>query len=991
MMKRLMCLLCLVFLLSEARALEFNFEDGKQGWHLVEGWFGNWRLPRKRARKASNMTELGEAMLGTNPWFSGIIESPVFLIEGPEATFLLGGAGAPHACITLHTEDGKEVLRMNVPQGKAPDTASAYVPKPRKWDLSDRVGKKAFIRVWCEPTGQEIIKRGNSNIHESYVIFDNFKVNGSVDKEATKKRLKNIAAQKKESIDAIKSELGDIIFVVRKFYREGHWYANIGHWSGDANKRMFHDGARLCRMNIASGKVETLFEDPKGGIRDPQVHYDGKKVIFSYRPGGSEYYNLYEMNLENPGKLKRITNAPFDDIEPTYTAEGKIIFVSTRCKRWVPCYYTEVAILYTCNADGSGVRQLSANVEHENTPWPLPDGRILYTRWEYVERSVMDFHHLWTTSPDGARQQIYFGNMHPGYVMIDAKPIPQSQKVVSIFSPGHGRCEHHGSVAIIDPGKGPDDKSSVQNIGWHRLSRDVYPVGRKGFLTAKQHTLTLMDYEGREEVVFSLSDEEKKQNYWCSEPRPIMARKRERVIPAVADLKKSTGTLVLEDVYVGRNMKGIKRGDIKKLLVLEYLPKSINISNWSEPCSKFTHNHETILGTVPVEKDGSASFEVPALTPIFLAALDENDLCIKRMQSFLTVQPGEMLGCVGCHEERMQAPKTPTKRSIAMTKKPGKITPIKDIPYVFDFPRDIQPILDKHCVACHDYDKTEKGGPRSGGVVLTGDRNGMWSHSYTHLTWKQVTTGSRMGNNAPYTTGSGGSPLMKKIDGTHPSKSPTGHKVKLSEHEKKMIRLWIDTGGIFSGTLAGEGTGMIYFQLTRRGECYKWFSMPKGWPEKLKAANEVVNNRCVGCHEGKSSPRIFNLDITRERKDKGQKVYSSEARLNLTRTDKSLLLLAPLAQKAGGYGKCGRKQKQSVLADKNDEDYKKLLAYVDVLKEALNRNKRFDMAGFKPNEHYVREMKRYGIIPESYNRATDDIDVYEMDRKYWDTVRWKPE
>jgi hypothetical protein len=419
-------------------------------------------------------------------------------------------------------------------------------------------------------------------------------------------------------------------------------------------------------------------------------------------------------------------------------------------------------------------------------------------------------------------------------------------------------------------------------------------------------------------------------------------------------------------------MKGIKRGAIKKLLVLEYLPKAINISNGSEPCGWFTFNHERILGTVPVEADGSASFEVPALSAIFLAALDENDLCIKRMQSLLTVQPGETLGCVGCHEERTQMPRTAATYSLAAKRPPSKITPIEDIPYVFDFHRDIQPIFDRHCVACHGLEKTEKGGPRSGGCLLIGDHSNVYSISYSSLRMNQQMI-LMNGNAAPYEAGSSASKLMNKIDGTH-------HGAKLSEHEQKMIRLWIDSGCIYSGTLAGEGTGMIYDKLRKRPDCYKWFSMPETWPSALQAANEVVRRDCTGCHE------LFNLDLTMARQ------FVCNDAVNLTRPEKALLLLAPLGKNAGGLGYCRKGEgSHAVYKSKSDPGYEALLDYMNVLKEAQDNNKRYNMPGFKPNEHYIENMKRYGIIPADYDPKTQDIDVFKTDRDYWESVRWKPQ
>ena len=106
--------------------------------------------------------------------------------------------------------------------------------------------------------------------------------------------------------------------------------------------------------------------------------------------------------------------------------------------------------MHRCDADGRNIRQISANIEQDNTPWPLPDGRVLYQRWEYVDRSQVHYHHLWTANPDGTAEMVYFGNLHPGTVMIDAKPIPQSNKVVAIFSPGHGEREHDGAITVVD-------------------------------------------------------------------------------------------------------------------------------------------------------------------------------------------------------------------------------------------------------------------------------------------------------------------------------------------------------------------------------------------------------------------------------------------------------------------------------------------------------------------------------------------------------------
>ena len=160
------------------------------------------------------------------------------------------------------------------------------------------------------------------------------------------------------------------------------------------------------------------------------------------------------------------------------------------------------------------------------------------------------------------------------------------------------------------------------------------------------------------------------------------------------DLAKKNGKLLLADVHICRNMEGVKPGEIKKLLILETLPKPINFTGGMDPLTyggSFTL--ERIVGTVPVEPDGSAYFEVPALRSLFFVALDENDMSVKRMQSFLTVQPGETMSCVGCHEQRTQAP--PSRDILAMRRKASPVEPVAGVPDVIDFPRDIQPILNR--------------------------------------------------------------------------------------------------------------------------------------------------------------------------------------------------------------------------------------------------------------------------------------------------------
>jgi len=368
-------------------------------------------------------------------------------------------------------------------------------------------------------------------------------------------------------------------------------------------------------------------------------------------------------------------------------------------------------VLHRCDADGSNLRALSSNNEHDNTPWPLPDGRILYTRWEYVDRSQVHFHHLWAANPDGTAQMTWFGNLNPGITMIDAKPIPGTDRIVASFSPGHGQREHDGVITVVDPRGGPDAKEFARSISKGAHFRDPWAFSEDCFLAASRGTIVLMDGTGRTEELVRLPAEDLAAKLECHEPRPLVPRPREPVIQPRAKPEDTSGRMLLADVNHGRNMTGVKVGEIKKLLVLETLPMPVHYTGGMEPISYGgTFTLERILGTVPVESDGSAYFEVPAMRSVFFVALDENDMAVKRMQSFTSVQPGEMMSCVGCHEHRSQTPRADFHTTLAVRKPAAKIEPICDVPEVFDFPRDVQPVLNALCTDCHGYVKTARGG-----------------------------------------------------------------------------------------------------------------------------------------------------------------------------------------------------------------------------------------------------------------------------------------
>ncbi|MBT3199671.1 MAG: hypothetical protein HN350_07120 [Phycisphaerales bacterium] len=786
---------------------------------------------------------------------------------------------------------------------------------------------------------------------------------------------------------------------LRKSFPQGHYYANFGYSCGDENLWLHgKDGGRLCKLDVASGKVAALLDDPKGAVRDPQVSYDAKKVLFSYRKGGTHYYNLYEIGVDGKN-LRQITKGAWDDIEAAYLPDGGIVFASARCKRYIGCWLAQTAILFRCDGDGKNMRMLSSGSFTENTPSVLPDGRVLYTRWEYVNRDPVVFHHLWTMNPDGTNQAAFFGNMHPGGVFIDARAIPGTDRVVFINSPGHGRNEHLGYVATVTDKNGPDDKSSMRNISKQRDFRDPCAVAKDAFLAARGNEIVLMNASGATEVIHTAS-------VMVHEPRAVVVLDKPRLVPSRVDLSKTTGTMMMSDVYIGRNMGGIKRGAIRTLLVLEDLPKPANFhGGGSQPLGHgVTSTLKRVLGTVPVESDGSAHFEVPAMRSIYLAALDENGLSIKQMRSFITLQPGEKLSCVGCHEQRTKAPDVAAMGKLkAMGRAANVIKPQAGIPQIPDFPRDIQPILDRHCIKCHNAKD------RKGNVILTGDRGPVFSHSYYELffQWQIKDTagdpangsGRQKGNDKPYTTYSSASALMKKIDTHH-------NKVKLSDLERNTVRLWIDASAQYPGTYAAIGTGQV-------GGCWganKYVRvMADKWPDTAPAV-EAVERRCGKCH-GRKLPRQVTDRIPVSFADmlswtRPLTRFSRHRVYNLTNPEKSLMLIAPLSKVAGGYAK-GHPGDAKVIRENiteapkaikhpvifshvTDPDYLKILTHIKAAKTKLDEIKRFDMPGFKPNSHYIREMKRYKVLDPAFDLKTQKIDVYKMDEIYWRSMWHKP-
>lgn len=801
-------------------------------------------------------------------------------------------------------------------------------------------------------------------------------------------------------------DVREVLFAVRQPSFDGHWYANFGYYACDANSYPFPlgSGGALRILNLDSGEVRTVFEDKNGNIRDPQIHYDGKKCIFSYLKAGTKHYNLYEINLDGTG-LRQITSGDWDDIEPTYLPNGDIVFPSSRGKRWVQCWLVGVAMLHRCGPNGENIHMISSNPEQENTPWVLPNGQLIYMRWEYVDRSQVHYHHLWTSNPDGTKHQAYFGNQHAGICMLGAKPIryradvkPEDRKyaVVCTFSPGHGRREHYGAITLVDPKNGPDDMDSIRTISVHNDHADPWAFSEDAFMAVRQSKLQVIDGDGRECTIYQLPQEEIDQKFWIADPQPIVTRQREPIIADVVDenqqpdeLGQQYGRIAMADIYSGRQLKEIPKGTVKELLILEPLPIPVHYNGGMMSVSAGgTFSLERVIGTVPVNPDGSAYMEVPANRSLLFIAMDQAGKPVKRMHSFTTIMPGENAICIGCHEERTEAPTAANQLQLmkVMSKEPDRPKKIEGIPEVFDYMRDIRPIIDKYCLECHNETRSE------GKFDLNSDlyANSSFVRSYSNLSNRD---GGYLGDNrnrpmsnfAPYEIGSSASKLVKLIETGHPD--PEGKKrVEMNPADQKTVRYWIEAGANYCGTYAADGCGLLSWGYTPFNAEGRDMNDPKfadrDWPE-CRTMQEAFARRCNSCHNGEKRLPDYFTDSSR---------FHPTWTVNLSYPEKSRLLLGPLAKDAGGNQRCGKKdekgnwQSDPIFKDTSDPDYQIILAAIlRAQKFIMEEQTHFSLKPFVPNPAYAREMVRYGALPPDYKIGTP-IDPYETDQKYWKSL-----
>jgi hypothetical protein len=609
-----------------------------------------------------------------------------------------------------------------------------------------------------------------------------------------------------------------ILFVVRPQYKPDHHNTATMFQTGEINTGSFQGGGAIKALDLAAGgRVTTLIETAEGMVRDPEVHFDGERIVFAMRRNIDDDYHIYEMRADGT-RLRQLTfAASVADIDPLYLPDDRIAFGSTREPKYCMCNRHIMCNLFCMDGDGANIHQIGKNTLHEGHPVLMPDGRVLYDRWEYVDRNFGDAQGLWTVNPDGTNHAVFYGNntWSPGGA-IDARAVPGTHGVLCVFGSCHDRP--WGALALLDPQLGVDGRSPVVRTwpadaidlvqeagprpdvyGFDDFKRvqpkyeDPYPLSDKYFLCSRltgrgeQMGLYLIDVFGNEVLVHA-------EGPGCFDPMPLGPRLRPPVVPSRRHFEPKAGTFYVLDVYEGTHMAGVERGAVKYLRVVESPEKRFwTRTEWGGQgvhCPAVNwHGFENkrILGTVPVEADGSAYFEVPAGKFVYFQLLDANKMMVQSMRSGATIQPGELMGCVGCHESRQTSvPEQQGAMPLAMKRPPSRLDGWNGPPRLFSYIEEVQPVFDRHCVRCHDY------GQEAGGKLnLAADRTNTFNTSYNELWRKKAIAAIGAGPadiQRAYSWGAHASRLVKVLRDGHED-------LDIPVEDFERIVTWIDING----------------------------------------------------------------------------------------------------------------------------------------------------------------------------------------------------
>lgn len=685
---------------------------------------------------------------------------------------------------------------------------------------------------------------------------------------------------------------------------------------------------------------ETVLIDgrlPPGCAMHADVSFDGARIVFAYAdhtvPRDQWQFSLYEIGVDGTG-LRQITGRdddPFyssrcaaiagtgpedarpseighhgasigsgggrmtvlcEDYDPCYLPDGGIAFISTRNQGGVRCHngdrYCPTYLLYRCDADGSNIRQLSYGEANEWDPVVMPDGQILWTRWDYINRPVIPTLGLWTIRPDGTAAGHYFGNYTPNPCRIcQARPIPGSHKVVATTA-GHHTI-HAGALILIDRLIATDGLAAILNLtpeaafpesegdspvsfgSPYPLSEDLYlaefssdpfPGSMARLPAHNAYGIYLIDTLGGRELIY------RDPEISCFEPLPLKPRPVPPAIPsaAVENETQATGVFYLQDVY--RSSQDLPRGAIRWLRVNELIPQPAQRVPYSSAV-RF-EVLKRVVGTVPVDDSGSVAFEAPAGVPLQFQALDQDGLAVLTMRTFTHLQPGEIAGCVGCHEHRATSP--PIHRQPPAIGQILQLAPPAGPRYPggLSFAKTVQPVLDRYCLDCHGLKQTDGNINLLGTFDATEQKVAAAFHSLLPSTaYASLTRGNRLVSIAQY----GGETWYSQPKdyfahgGTLAGLLLSGHEgVELDPESRQRIIDWLDLNAPLYGTYS--------------------------WNKDEWRRPDAEGERRLRAH----IRQLFGDELADQ---------PFAALVNVALPNESRILQAPLAVAAGGWGQLG--------------------------------------------------------------------------------------